>query len=183
MTALKAAPEQRMGGRAGAGLCGFSSCGERLGPPRSRGRVGKRGGVKGGERRAGASRTPRPGGRARKTGAPGWGRGNGGAGKFQTIEQRGPGARLLGRGQAIGGPSLSPFLPLAGESLGYGNPGQPTQRPAGRRETVAPRRPLILCGHSSAESRGRPRAAPRPTAGERKTNNRNAGKLLPLKPG
>lgn len=32
----KAAPGQRMGGRGGGRTGGFSSCGERLGPPRSR---------------------------------------------------------------------------------------------------------------------------------------------------
>lgn len=41
--------------------------------------------------------------------------------------------------------------------------------------------PIIVYGNCAAESRGRTSAAPRPTAGGRKTNNRNAEKQLQAK--
>lgn len=65
MTARKADPEQRMGGRRRGGTGGFSSGGELLGPPRKRGVKDEIGRVEGGASRAGgrreALRTPAKG--------------------------------------------------------------------------------------------------------------------------
>lgn len=93
---MKAAPGQRMGGRGGGRRGGFSSCGERLGPPRSGGWTREWGGVEGGEWREGAG--PDPGGRRGAEERRGQG-----AGKFQTIEPRG-----LATLAKAGGPSSCP---------------------------------------------------------------------------
>lgn len=107
VTAMKAAPGQRMGGSGGGGMGGFSSCGRRLGPPRSGGWTMEGGGVEGGEKRAGACQDP---GRLGTCTEERRGRGSG---KFQTIERRGPGARVKER---------DPRSPLtSGTRLGYGS--------------------------------------------------------------
>lgn len=59
MTAMKAAPEQRMGGRRGGGTGAFSSGGERVGPPKRRGVEDGMGRAEGGASRARGGRKAR----------------------------------------------------------------------------------------------------------------------------
>lgn len=81
MTAMMAAPGQRMRGSGGGRTGGFSSSSERLGPPRSGAWTREGGGVEGGERREKAGLDPGVGAEER------WGQR---AGNFQTIEPRIP---------------------------------------------------------------------------------------------
>lgn len=159
VTAMKAALGQRMGGRGGRRMCGFSSCGERLGPPRS----GRGGGVDFG------------GGRSR-------GRGKKGREFAWSLERRwggGGGAKGRGSFKQLNRPELWALAVL--RSLTWHNLVTVSLRVYARTEWEegkgSAKITIIIYGNSGAESRGRASTAPRPTVKGRK-RTKNAEKQL-----